>query len=202
MALMISVKSACQLGWFPERETQELLAIIDLMWNGFSCPENVTSCVNSPVTLISQVIERFYPCVKLGHILVSFEAKVTLYIIQFLAPFFLMCVLVSFVSFSQPESKMMMKDFHISKKMPHSPKQKVGLFVVRTEDISRSNCIVHPQGVSFLLNGKGIDKRVNISMVCGFHCFLDMFWKYLLRTLMQVIVYCNFFSGVWAAASN
>jgi E3 SUMO-protein ligase PIAS1 len=95
------------------------------MWNGFSCPENVTSCVNSPVTLISQVIERFYPCVKLGHILVSFEAKVTLYIIQFLAPFFLMCVLVSFVSFSQPESKMMMKDFHISKKMPHSPKQKV-----------------------------------------------------------------------------
>ena len=62
---------------------------------------------------------------KLGHILVSFEAKVTLYIIQFLAPFFLMCVLVSFVSFSQPESKMMMKDFHISKKMPHSPKQKV-----------------------------------------------------------------------------
>jgi E3 SUMO-protein ligase PIAS1 len=176
MALMISVKSACQLGWFPERETQELLAIIDLMWNGFSCPENVTSCVNSPVTLISQVIERFYPCVKLGHILVSFEAK--------------------------PESKMMMKDFHISKKMPHSPKQKVGLFVVRTEDISRSNCIVHPQGVSFFVNGKGIDKRVNISMVCGFHCFLDMFWKYLLRTLMQVIVYCNFFSGVWAAASN
>jgi len=167
MALMISVKSACQLGWFPERETQELLAIIDLMWNGFSCPENVTSCVNSPVTLISQVIERFYPCVKLGHILVSFEAKVTLYIIQFLAPFFLMCVLVSFVSFSQPESKMMMKDFHISKKMPHSPKQKVGLFVVRTEDISRSNCIVHPQGVSFLLNGKGIDKRVNISMESG-----------------------------------
>jgi len=42
-----------------------------------------------------------------------------------------------------------------------------GLFVVRTEDISRSNCIVHPQGVSFLLNGKGIDKRVNISMESG-----------------------------------
>ncbi|CAL9214226.1 unnamed protein product [Arabidopsis halleri] len=141
MALMISAKSACQLGWFPQRETQQLLAIIDLMWNSFSCPETVTPSLNSPVSLISQVIERFYPCVKLGHILVSFEAK--------------------------PESKMLVKDFHISKAMPHSHKQRVGLFVVRTEDISRSNCIVHPQEVSFLLNGKGVDKRVNISMESG-----------------------------------
>ncbi|XP_006306754.2 E4 SUMO-protein ligase PIAL1 isoform X1 [Capsella rubella] len=141
MLLMISAKSACQLGWFPQKETQQLLAIIDLLSNSFSSPENVTPCVDSPVTLISQVIERFYPCVKLGHILVSFEPK--------------------------PESKILMKDFYISKKIPYSGKQKVGLFVVRTEDISKSNCIVHPQKVSFLLNGKGVDKRVNMSMDSG-----------------------------------
>ncbi|AAB70421.1 Similar to Vicia transcription factor (gb/X97908) [Arabidopsis thaliana] len=166
LELATPAQSACQLGWFPERETQELLAIIDLMWNGFSCPENVTSCVNSPVTLISQVIERFYPCVKLGHILVSFEAK--------------------------PESKMMMKDFHISKKMPHSPKQKVKMHEYTFKAIPFSfarrvtSAFFRFESLFiFLLNGKGIDKRVNISMVCGFHCFLDMFWKYLLRTLMQ-----------------
>ncbi|XP_019091576.1 PREDICTED: E4 SUMO-protein ligase PIAL1-like isoform X2 [Camelina sativa] len=141
MTLMISAKSACQLGWFPQTETQQLLDIIDLMWNSFSSPEIVTPNVDSPVSLISEVIEKFYPCVKLGHIVLSCEAK--------------------------PESKILVKDFHISKKMPHSLKQKVGLFVVRTEDISKSNCIVHPQKVSFLLNGKGVDKRVNISMESG-----------------------------------
>ncbi|XP_010475710.1 PREDICTED: E4 SUMO-protein ligase PIAL1-like isoform X2 [Camelina sativa] len=141
MTLMISAKSACQLGWFPQTETQKLLAIIDLMSNSFSNPEIVTPSVDSPVSLISEVIERFYPCVKLGHIVLSCEAK--------------------------PELKILVKDFHISKKMPHSLKQKVGLFVVRTEDISKSNCIVHPQKVSFLLNGKGVDKRVNISMESG-----------------------------------
>ncbi|XP_019091577.1 PREDICTED: E4 SUMO-protein ligase PIAL1-like isoform X3 [Camelina sativa] len=70
--------------------------------------------------------------------------------------------------------------------MPHSLKQKVGLFVVRTEDISKSNCIVHPQKVSFLLNGKGVDKRVNISMVCAFCLFLGYGLEVL--TMMQVIV--------------
>ncbi|KAL1204650.1 E4 SUMO-protein ligase PIAL1 [Cardamine amara subsp. amara] len=141
MMLLISVKSACQLGWFPQREAHELLAIIDLMWKNFSSPENGTLSVNNPITLIPQVMERFYPSVKLGHILLSFEAK--------------------------PESKVLLKDFHISKKMPHSPKERVGLFVVRTEDISKSNCIIHPQEVSFLLNGKGVENRVNISMDSG-----------------------------------
>ncbi|XP_010489534.1 PREDICTED: E4 SUMO-protein ligase PIAL1-like isoform X2 [Camelina sativa] len=160
MMLMISAKSACELGWFPQTETQQLLAIIDLMSNSFSSPKIVTPSVVSPVSLISQVIERFYPCVKLGHIVLSCEAK--------------------------PESKILVKDFRISKKMPHSLKQKVGLFVVRTEDISKSNCIVHPQKVSFLLNGKGVDKRVNISMVCAFCLFLGYGLEVL--TMMQVIV--------------
>ncbi|KAF8110348.1 hypothetical protein N665_0085s0074 [Sinapis alba] len=142
MTLMISVKTACWLGWFAERESQELLAHVDSMWKGFSSPENVTSGVNNPVSLIPQVMERFYPFVKLWQILVSSEAEA--------------------------ESNILMKDFHVSKKMlQNSPKQKVGLFVFRTEDISKSSCIIHPQEVSFLLNGKGVDKRYGLSMDSG-----------------------------------
>lgn len=145
MVLMISVKTACELGWFPERETQELLALVDSMWKGFSGPENVASGLSSPVSLIPQVMERFYPFTKLGQILVSSE--------------------------SEAESNILMKDFYISKKMlQHSPKQKVGLFVFRTEDISKSSCIIHPQEVSFLLNGKGVDKRYGLSMDTGPQC--------------------------------
>ncbi|KAJ4879027.1 zinc ion binding [Raphanus sativus] len=145
MVLMISVKTACGLGWFPERESQELLVLVDSMWKGFSGPENVASGLNSPFSLIPQVMERFYPFTKLGKILVSSE--------------------------SEAESNIMLKDFHISKKMlQHSPKQKVGLFVIRTEDISKSSCIIHPQEVSFLLNGKGVDKRYGLSMDSGPQC--------------------------------
>lgn len=83
---MFLAQTACELGWFPERETQELLAHVDSvcvvldellflfrifkifylvdvflrvqMWNGFSGPENVASGLNSPVSLILQVMER------------------------------------------------------------------------------------------------------------------------------------------------
>ncbi|CAH2038526.1 unnamed protein product [Thlaspi arvense] len=149
MALMISAKSACQLGWFPQRESQELLALVDSMWKGFSSPENVTPTLNSPVSLIPQVMERFYPFLKLGNILVSSEGKT--------------------------ESNMLVKDFHISKKMlQHSTKLKVGLLVFRTEDISKSSCIIHPQEVSFLLNGKNVEKRASISMDSGPQCPTDV----------------------------
>ncbi|KFK43196.1 hypothetical protein AALP_AA1G092800 [Arabis alpina] len=141
MVLMISAKSACQLGWFPQRETQELLDNIHLMWKGFNSAENVTPSVDNPLSLFQQVIERFYPFVKPAHIIVSFEAK--------------------------QESKALVKDFYISKNMPHSLKSKVELFVVRSEDISKSSCIMHPQGVSFLVNGRSVEKRVNISMDSG-----------------------------------
>ncbi|VVA90557.1 unnamed protein product [Arabis nemorensis] len=118
-----------------------VLMISANLWNGFSSAESVIPSVNSHLTLFQQVIERFYPFVKLGHIIVSFEAK--------------------------QESKTLVKDFYISENMPHSPKPKIGLFVVRTEDISKSSCIMHPQEVSFLLNGKSVEKRVNISMDSG-----------------------------------
>ncbi|KAL0757904.1 hypothetical protein Bca101_095572 [Brassica carinata] len=149
MTLMISVKTACRLGWFPQRESQHLLGLVDSMLEGFTSSEDVASSVDSPISLIPQVMERFYPFLKLGHILVSSEATA--------------------------ESNILVKDFHISEKMlQHSPQAKVGLFVFRTQDISKSSCLIHPQEVSFLLNGKGVEKRYIALMEPGPQCPTDV----------------------------
>ncbi|CAH8383995.1 unnamed protein product [Eruca vesicaria subsp. sativa] len=149
MTLMISVKSACRLGWFQEKESQHLLGLVDSMLKGFTSHEDVASSVNGPITLIPQLMERFYPFLKLVHILFSSEATA--------------------------ESNMLVKDFHISTKMlQHSPQAKVGLFVFRTEDISKSSCLIHPQEVSFLLNGKGVEKRYCNAMEPGPQCPTDV----------------------------
>ncbi|KAJ0237729.1 E4 SUMO-protein ligase PIAL1 [Hirschfeldia incana] len=142
MTLMMSVKSACDLGWFPQRESQQLLDLVDSMLMSFTGPENVASSLtpNGPVSLIPQVFERFYPFLKLTQILVS--------------------------SAADSESIVLVKNFDCSKNITDQPPRlRVGLFVFRTEDISNSSCIIHPQEVSFSLNGRGVDKRhINNSM--------------------------------------
>ncbi|XP_009140100.1 E4 SUMO-protein ligase PIAL2 isoform X2 [Brassica rapa] len=141
MVLMISVKHACKLGWFSDSEGQELIALADQMKNGFGTPENTSLAIQIPGGTLSQVMERFYPFVKLGHLLVSLEVKAGYTILA--------------------------HDFHISKNMPHSPKERIRLFVVQTDNIYTSACLINPQEVSFMLNGKVVDKRVNISMDSG-----------------------------------
>ncbi|XP_009148147.1 E4 SUMO-protein ligase PIAL1 isoform X1 [Brassica rapa] len=141
MTLLMSVKSACELGWFPQRESQQLLVLVYSMLTTFTDSENVPSSPtpNGSFSLIPQVMERFYPFLKLGHILVSSEADA--------------------------ESFALVKPFHISKNIvEHSPRPRPGLFVFRTDDISNSSCIIHPQEVSFSLNGRGVDKRHISSM--------------------------------------
>ncbi|CAH8382615.1 unnamed protein product [Eruca vesicaria subsp. sativa] len=141
MVLMISIKHACKLGWFSDSEGQELIALTDQMKNGFGSPENMSLFIQSPGGTLSLIMERFYPFVKLGHVLVSLEVKAGY--------------------------TMLAHDFHISKNMPHSPQERIRLFVVQTDNINTSACIINPQEVSFMLNGKVVDKRVNISMDSG-----------------------------------
>ncbi|CAH2080209.1 unnamed protein product [Thlaspi arvense] len=141
MVLMISIKHACKLGWFSESEGQELIALADEMKNTFGSPGNTSPGVKSPGGILSQIIERFFPFVKLGHVLVSLEGK---------------------AGFT-----MLAHDFHISKNMPHSLLERIRLFVVQTDNIDTSACIINPPEVSFLLNGKMVEKRVNITMDSG-----------------------------------
>ncbi|VVB09518.1 unnamed protein product [Arabis nemorensis] len=139
--LMISVKHACQLGWFSDSECEELIAIADEMRNSFGSFGNTSPGIKCPRGTFSQIIERFYPFVKVGHVLVSLEVKAGY--------------------------KMLAHDFHISKKMPHAPQEKIRLFVVQTDNIDTSACIINPPEVSFLLNGKGLEKRINTTMDSG-----------------------------------
>ncbi|KAJ0255185.1 E4 SUMO-protein ligase PIAL2 [Hirschfeldia incana] len=141
MVLMISIKHACKLGWFSDSEAQELISLADQMKNGFGNPENILPAIQTPGGTLSQIMERFYPFVKLGHVLVSLEVK--------------------------SGYTMLAHDFHISKNMPHSPQERIRLFVVQTENIDTSACIINPPEVSFILNGKVVEKRVNISMDSG-----------------------------------
>ncbi|CAH8277804.1 unnamed protein product [Arabidopsis lyrata] len=141
MVLMISIKHACHLGWFSDRESQELIALADEIRTCFGSSGSTSPGINCPGSTFSQIMERFYPFVKLGHVLVSFEVKAGY--------------------------TMLAHDFHISKTMPHSLQEKIRLFVAQTDYIDTSACISNPPEVSFLLNGKGVEKRVNIAMDTG-----------------------------------
>ncbi|KDP25375.1 hypothetical protein JCGZ_20531 [Jatropha curcas] len=60
-----------------------------------------------------------------------------------------------------------MIDFHISKNTSHSPDEKIRLFVAQRDNVETSACIISPQQVNFLLNGKGVEKRNNVSLDPG-----------------------------------
>ncbi|KAJ4902585.1 RING/U-box superfamily protein [Raphanus sativus] len=141
MVLMFSIKHASKLGWFSDREGQELIALADQMKNDFGSPEYTSLAIQSPGGTLSQIMDRFYPFVKLGHVLVSLEVKAGY--------------------------TMLAHDFHISINMPQSPQESIRLFVVQTDSIDTSSCLINPQEVSFMLNGKVVNKRVNISMDSG-----------------------------------
>ncbi|KAL4204221.1 hypothetical protein AMTRI_Chr01g131040 [Amborella trichopoda] len=61
----------------------------------------------------------------------------------------------------------LVSDFHIPKNPVMVPQEKIRLFVVRTDNMETTSCIVTPPHVNFLLNGKGVDKRINSSLDTG-----------------------------------
>ena len=68
---------------------------------------------------------RFYPLVKLGHVLVSLEVKVMFCLLVWTC-YPLTVLLFIFVFFTwQSGYTMLAHDFHISKNMPHSPQEKI-----------------------------------------------------------------------------
>ncbi|OMP06119.1 Zinc finger, MIZ-type [Corchorus olitorius] len=137
MVLMISVKNACKMSWFSAKESQDLIALANEVGSCFG------SCgyVNDSDSTIYAVMSRFYPLMKMGQILASLKAK--------------------------PGYGALVIDFHIAKNTMHSPLEKIRLFVAQTDNIETSACIISPQQVNFLLNGKGVDRRTNVLMDTG-----------------------------------
>uniref|UniRef100_A0ACD6A5E3 Uncharacterized protein n=1 Tax=Avena sativa TaxID=4498 RepID=A0ACD6A5E3_AVESA len=82
---------------------------------------------------------RYYPKLKFDRLITSLEAKVGYDIL--------------------------MADFFIHRNLPKT--EKISLIVVQKENLDVSSCIANPPHVSFLVNGKGVDKRNNVSMETG-----------------------------------
>ncbi|PSS11366.1 E4 SUMO-protein like [Actinidia chinensis var. chinensis] len=141
MVLMISVKNACKSGWFPTKDSEELLTLADEIGSSFCTLRDLNTEARNSLQTISTIMSRFYPRMKLGKILAFLEAK--------------------------PGYGAFVIDFHISKNEKPSAEDKIRLFVAQVDNIETSSCIISPQQVNFLLNGKGVERRTNVFMDTG-----------------------------------
>ncbi|XP_061344047.1 E4 SUMO-protein ligase PIAL2 isoform X2 [Gastrolobium bilobum] len=139
MVLMISVKNACKVGWFQTKESEELLTIADKMGKIYGSTGNLNAGPSSCHSTITTIMERFYPTMTLGPIIASVEAK--------------------------PGYGASVVDFNIAKS--EHLQDKIHLLVAQTDNIETSACLISPQQVNFLLNGKGVEKRINVQMDSG-----------------------------------
>ncbi|XP_062074447.1 E4 SUMO-protein ligase PIAL2-like [Humulus lupulus] len=141
MVVMISVKNACKVGWFSEWETKELYTLANEIGMNFCSQGDLntaTSCLDSTA---ATVMARFYPQLKMGHILVSLDVK--------------------------PGYGIYTMDFHILKNNVQSPEEKIRLFVAQVDNVETSACIITPQQVNLIVNGRGVDKRTNVYTDAG-----------------------------------
>ncbi|KAG4386297.1 hypothetical protein AAZX31_11G020700 [Glycine max] len=133
MVLLISIKNACEIGWFQTKESEELIGKV------YSSLGTINVRPRSCSTVISTIMQKFYPKFKLGPILASIEA--------------------------QPGYGASAVDFHITKS--EVLKDKIFLLVAQTDNIETPACLISPQQVNFLLNGKGVLNRTNVQMDPG-----------------------------------
>ncbi|KAI3689805.1 hypothetical protein L2E82_47775 [Cichorium intybus] len=132
MVLLISLKSACRNGWFNEKDKEELENLSNEISRSFCSVKDKNSEDNRFHHNISAVMSRFFPSMKMGQILASVDAM--------------------------PGYGAFVKDFDITTKAKTSD-DKIYLFVAQMDDTETSSCIISPQQVNFLLNGKAVDGR-------------------------------------------
>ncbi|XP_075643642.1 uncharacterized protein LOC142614882 isoform X1 [Castanea sativa] len=141
MTLMISVKNACMVGWFQIEDIVDLLTLAEEIGKNFSNTEDINIEPSYALPSISKIISRFYPRIKMGHILDSLEVKAGY--------------------------RTIFSDFHILKSMVVPMQNQIGLFVAQMDKMDTSSCIMTPPQANFLLNGQGVQGRINISMDTG-----------------------------------
>jgi E3 SUMO-protein ligase PIAS1 len=141
MVLMISIKNACKRKWFSDKDSEDLLAIVKEIATNFSSDVDNNTEPTTHLSTISTIMSRFYPRMKMGNILAFLEVK------------------SGFGAY--------VLDFHISKDVKSHPQEKIRLFVAQTDNMETSSCIISPSNVNFLLNGKGVDRRTNVTVDNG-----------------------------------
>ncbi|XP_074333618.1 uncharacterized protein LOC141671325 isoform X2 [Apium graveolens] len=141
MVLMISVKTACENGWFSCTDSEELKSLAYEIGSTFCSAKDINTEASSLAPTISTIMSRFYPHIKIDQTLAILHAK--------------------------PGFEAYVLDFQIRKKIDSSPDDKIWLFVAQIENMDTSACIISPQQVNFLLNGKGVERRTNVFMDNG-----------------------------------
>lgn len=137
MLLMMSVKIACENGWFQKKETDDLLSLAYEVKRFFSTDDVLQGPCHS-LPSISKIMSRFYPSLKIENTLCFTEVK--------------------------PGFRTIVADFNLSRGVVASERNMIGMIVARVDDIDTSSCIITPQEVDILLNGKGVLGRNNTSM--------------------------------------
>ncbi|XP_073021156.1 E4 SUMO-protein ligase PIAL2-like isoform X2 [Primulina eburnea] len=141
MVLMISVKNACECGWFSNKDSDELINLAKEMARNFCGSSNFGDKATCSLSVTSTIMSRFYPRMRMGHKLVFLEVK--------------------------PGFNAYVSGFQIPKTLKPSPGQKIMLFVAQADNIMTSSCLTTPSKVNFLVNGKGVEKRTTVSMDTG-----------------------------------
>ncbi|CAI9094179.1 OLC1v1029873C2 [Oldenlandia corymbosa var. corymbosa] len=141
MVLMISVKNACQNGWFSDKDSKDLNNLAHEIASNFCSSLDCNADPSSYNAVIADIMSRFYPRLKMGQILTFLEVK--------------------------PGYGAYVKDFQISKHMKLSPGEKIRLFVAQTDSTETPSCLINPPKVNFLLNGKGVERRNSVYMETG-----------------------------------
>nr|WDV57331.1 PIAL2 [Ipomoea batatas] len=141
MVLMISVKSACQSGWFSEKDSEDLHHLANEISRYFCTGTDFSSEPSGSQTIIQTIMMRFFPTLKMGQIFVFLEVK--------------------------PGYGAFVNDFCIPKNVEFSPGENIRLLVAQVDNMETSSCLISPPQVNFLLNGNVLPKRANMLMDSG-----------------------------------
>ncbi|XP_019160585.1 PREDICTED: E4 SUMO-protein ligase PIAL2-like [Ipomoea nil] len=141
MVLMLSAKNACSSGWFLDRDSKELHCLANEISSYFCSTTDFESACTGSSSMISRIMSRFFPKMRMGHILAFLEMK--------------------------PGFGTLVYDFHISENTKSSPEAEIRLLVAHLDTIETSSCLITPPNVNFLLNGNGVPNRNNLSMDTG-----------------------------------
>ncbi|CAL9121326.1 unnamed protein product [Musa textilis] len=169
MVLMISAKNACKNRWFLSPDVNELLSMANELCSSF-CMSVSDTIVGSAQDTISKIMPRFYPQLQFCRLVVSFEAK--------------------------PGYDILMADFHVPRNTRLD--ERICLLVAQTDNLETSSCIISPQHVSFLVNGKGVERRTNVSMETGPQFPSDI--TKMLKYGTNIIQAIGYFSGNYMIA--
>ncbi|KAJ0971486.1 hypothetical protein J5N97_019445 [Dioscorea zingiberensis] len=165
LVLMISVKNACQNGWFHLPDINEILRMTNELCSNFCTAASVSIDPAKVIGTISEVIPRYYPQLKFCRPVVSFEAKAGY--------------------------EILLADFQIPRNT--RPEEEIVLFVTQTDNLETSSCIISPPQVSILINGKALEKRSNVSLDHGPQFPTDI--TKMLKYGTNIIQALGYFSG-------